>query len=466
MSDRNRTKILATAILGTGVCFSGVAAHGQQAQSGIVGKDGWLFSTWELATVEDMAPTNVTIDLISRFNKVLAANGVTMAVVIIPSRARVYSEFLPPSVRKTREMAGQYERVMKGFEKGRVNAIDLATPFLDPANRNGPLVLQHKLDSHWTPAGALLAAEAIKAGIAANPTLKSALDSTPAQQYKLEMSKSKKRSNLRDIIPQLSPADAAKQTSQSDEIRTFTAVRVKGALPHNSLPYYGVALVGSSSSRQFTGFLDGLVYNLQRDIYLSSTDGDRGAWVGMETYLRGDVFQTKPPKLMIWEQAEKQMPMPPTYKWRSATFNMDNTEWLLRVAALVQKNCTASTVTARLSNSKLTGRATNASTDGVSVSATTDNDFVEYSFSEPFRKLDYLSAHLTLSEAKTITLEAIGADGSTRKFSVPASVDAPLKFPLTSPGSGYTKVRIYPGKTTGFALKGLQICRQPDGLLS
>ena len=133
MADRNRMNIFAATILGVGIGISGVAAHAQQAPSGVVGKDGWLFSTWELATAEDVAPTNLTIDLISRFNKVLAANGVTMAVVIIPSRARVYSEFLPPSVRKTREMASQYERVMKGFEKGRVNAIDLATP-CRPAN--------------------------------------------------------------------------------------------------------------------------------------------------------------------------------------------------------------------------------------------------------------------------------------------------------------------------------------------
>ena len=466
MVDCMCKKILATAILGAGLCVTGVAANAQQGQSGVIGKDGWLFSTWELVTPEDIAPTSVTVDLISRFNKVLAANGVTMAVVIIPSRVRVYSEFLPPSVRMSREMIGQYDRVMKAFEKGRVNAIDLATPFLDKTNHNGPLALQHKLDSHWTPAGAMLAAEVVKAGIIANPTLKSAFDATPVQKYNLEMSKTKKRSSLRDLISQLPPAEVAKQTFQGDEIRTFTAVRVKGTIPLNSLPYYDIALVGSSSSRQFTGFLDGLEYNLQRDLYLSSTDGDRGSWVGMETYLRSAAFQAKPPKLMIWEQAEKQMPMPPTYTWRPASFNMDNTEWLLRAAALVQKTCAPSTVTARLTSSKLAGGSTDQKSDGVSVGATSDNDFVEYSFSEPFRKLDYLSAHLTLSEAKTITLEAIAADGTARKFSVPASVDAPLKYPLTSTGSGFTKVRIYPGKTTGFTLKGMQICRQPDGLLS
>ena len=464
MAIRTCVKVVATAIFSVGLFAS--VANAQQAQSGVVGKDGWLFSNWELFTSADIPPTNISLDLIRQLNKVFVANGVTMVMSVIPAKMRTYSEFLPPSVRIGREMEGQYDRLLKGFEKGHVNAIDLNSAFHDKANRSSPFPLFLKLDSHWSPTGVLLAAETIKAGIAANPSLKSALDATPIQQYKLEMSKSKKRSSLRDLVAQLPPAEAAKQTFQPDEMMPFKAVRVKGDVALNSQASYGVALVGSSSSGVFTGFLDALQYALQRDIFLSSTDGDRGSWVGMETYLRSNAFQTKPPRLVIWEQTEKQLPMPPTYKWRSATFNVDNTEWLLRAAALVQKTCKPSPVVARLSTSGLAAASANQKNDGVSVGATSDGEFVEYSFSEPLGKLDYLSAQLTITDAKSITLEASGADGVTRKFIVAISPDGPFKYPITSPGKGYSKVRIYPGKTGGFALKGLQVCRQPDDLLS
>jgi hypothetical protein len=44
-----------------------------EASVGIVGKNQWLFYRYELSDPSDAAATDQTLDLISRFNKLLAA---------------------------------------------------------------------------------------------------------------------------------------------------------------------------------------------------------------------------------------------------------------------------------------------------------------------------------------------------------------------------------------------------------
>ena len=59
-------------------------------------------------------------------------------------------------------------------------------------------------------------------------------------------------------------------------------------------------------------------------------------------------------------------------------------------------------------------------------------------------------------------LEAVG-NGEIRHFSaVVANDGAPhaVKFPLTVSGQNITKVRIFPGKTKGFSMDSLMVCRQ------
>ena len=186
----------------------------------------------------------------------------------------------------------------------------------------------------------------------------------------------------------------------------------------------------------------------------------------MESYLREAPFQTKPPKLLIFEMEERDLRSPPTFQHRAANFNIDNTEWLLRVSALIQTSCKVSTVTASIAPAGLGAVPSNQKGGGITTGPTSDTDFVDVVFSGPLGKLDYLWAKLPSSASKPIILEASGSEAEARKFITEATGAGALKYPLTSPGKGYTKVRIFPGKTTGFSLQDLQICRQPDHLLS
>ena len=466
MLKLTQTILRATLVMSACLGSSAVQAAGNQGPVGILGTDGWLFTAYDISTAADIPDTTLVLDIIRRVNKVFATNGIAMGMVIIPMKMRIYSEFLPPSSKMNREMVIQYDRILKAFRAGHVEAVDLNTPFMAKANREGPFPLFLKLDTHWSPSGALLGAETIKAEIQKNPVLKKAYDATPVEKYKLEISKAKKRNNSQDLPPQL-PVEQQKQFSfRPDETLLYKGSREKGELPAKGGPAAGVALVGSSSSKPFTGFPEALRYALQRDIIISNFDGVHGAWWGMEGYLRSAEFQTTPPKLLLWEIGERELRSPPNFQYRDPRFNSDNTEWLLRISALVQTGCKASTVTGKLGSAGLAANASNQKGGDVVSGPTSETDFLELNFSEPLGKLDYISAKLPASASKTVTIEASGADVATRKFVAEVAGNGALKYPLTSAGKGYTKARIFPGKTDGFKFQGLQICRQPDDVLT
>jgi len=186
-----------------------------------------------------------------------------------------------------------------------------------------------------------------------------------------------------------------------------------------------------------------------------SVGADQGSWVGMESYLRDDAFQGSPPKLLIWEMPERDMRAPPNYSFRDARYLSDNTEWLLRASAWVQRTCKPSSVTAKMG--------------AAPAGATGDADFVEITFDKPLAKLDYLSMQAVVAGSKSVTLEASGPGVTTRKFVVGVAGDDTahaLKAPLPSNGAGFNKVKLYPGKASKVSLANLQVCRQPEDLLN
>ena len=138
-------------------------ANGAVVYDGIVGKNEWLFYRQELLDAKSLEPTSVTLDLIQRFNKVLSIHNISMAVVMVPLKMRIYSEHLPDSVKLNEYMAGNYDRMIKALEAGGTNVIDVNTAFMSTSKRTDGSPLYFRLDSHWSPTGSMLAAEVIKA---------------------------------------------------------------------------------------------------------------------------------------------------------------------------------------------------------------------------------------------------------------------------------------------------------------
>lgn len=443
------------------------ASHAVESSTGVIGKNEWLFYNYEMSEASHSTTTNVSLDLIKRFNKVLAVNGVNLVVVMVPLKMRIYAEYLPDDIKINDYMAGNYDRMIRALQAATVNTVDLNTAFVNSPKRNSDTPLYFKLDTHWTPTGAMLAAETIKAGMNANPALKTILDALPVEAFKLAIASRKRPSKGRDLVDQLPKNTVTFAPEMVAQVNVTRAQAPKEDLLGNRMPV-DLTLVGSSYSMDWTGFSDALRYSLQRDLLSVAVAADQGSWVGIESYLRDDAFQAKAPKMIVWEMPERDMRAPPDYKFRDARYVGNNTEWLLRASAWVQANCKSSAVAAKLMPVGLAAGAGNLKGTKLATGPTNDGDFIEISFDKPVEKLDYLSAMAATAGSKSVTLEASGPGVATRRFTIAVPGDDAahaLKTPLPSTGAGFTKVRVFPGKSNTFVFNSLQLCRQPEDLL-
>ena len=440
-----------------------VSVHGGESL-GIVGKNDWLFLRTELSGPVEAAGHAETIALIGRFNKVLVANGINMVVTMPPLKVRLYAEYLPDNIKLNDYTVGNYASMSKALQAAGVTVIDLNTPFLNSPLRNSDTPLFYRLDGHWSFVGAKLAAETLKAGIDANPVLKKALDATPEVAYQMIVGKRKRPSKANELVALVPPNSGPFAPEQFTQVNV---IRTQEQNEANRVPT-GITMQGSSFSQEWTGFVDALRFVLQRDILNVSVPVTIGSWLGMESYLSSDAFQTKPPKMLIWERAEYAMRAPPNFQYQDPRHVSNNTEWLLRASAWVQAVCKPSTVTARLAQVGLAANAVNMKGKDVVTGPTNENEFIEITFDKPIEKLDYLVARAVTAGSKTLTLEGMGPGTTTRRFTLNVPGDDAihiLKTPLPSNAGGFSKVRVYPGKSDGFTLKDLQICRLPEDIL-
>jgi alginate O-acetyltransferase complex protein AlgJ len=122
----------------------------------IVGKENWLFSTEEFERhPNERQAEDCFLAIAGKVNSYLGERGIKLAVVIIPAKARIYEEHLthplPPSKKEV------YGRVMAGLSASDIVAPDIAGVYAS----SNDISLYFKLDTHWTPTGAMIAARTL-----------------------------------------------------------------------------------------------------------------------------------------------------------------------------------------------------------------------------------------------------------------------------------------------------------------
>lgn len=306
------------------------------ASAAFIGKQEWLFYKYEFSEPSHDELVKKSQELIANFERALAARGIRLTVAMVPLKIRVYSEFLPDEIKLSPYVQGNYSQMLGAFASAGVNTADLNSAFLNSPERGGDTPLYFRLDSHWTPVGARVGAEALKKSLESDSKSNELLATVPTVKYTYKVANRKRPSRGRDLVDQLppnSPTFAPELVAQVNVLRE--KANQADLLGAQETPKIG--LVGSSYSRDWTGFSDAIRYVLQRDVAVAAVGADQGSWVGMESYLKDEAFQANPPKLLIWEMPERDMRAPPDYKYREARYVMSNAEWLKRVTELVQK---------------------------------------------------------------------------------------------------------------------------------
>ncbi|MGQ0709784.1 MAG: alginate O-acetyltransferase AlgX-related protein [Rhodoferax sp.] len=318
-------------------CAAPSVAVGADAVPVLYGKDNeWLFTPYEFAQQADVADTNATIELFGKLNKLFEKQGIALALVIVPSKIRIHADQLPASKPLDAYTEGKYENAVKALKAAGVNVVNLNQPFLASPHRASDTPLFLRLDTHWSPSGAALAAETIKAAVESAPALKTAWAATPEVAYTFAWNAKKSTTRARDLVRYLPPEE--QKQFRPEQVLPFKVARATASQVglQGAGENVGILVIGSSYTNANTGYPDAIRYQLQRDLLDISIQVDKGPWVGMEEYLKDGAYKSSKPKLIIWEIPERELRSPPNAKFRDARYQSDNNEWLKRITDLLK----------------------------------------------------------------------------------------------------------------------------------
>lgn len=444
--------------LGCSFLCNGVV-HAEESVA-IVGKNDWLFVRHELVHESLDMQAQASFLLIGKLSRILASQGVALAVTMVPSKIETYSEYLPDGFEVSTYMKGFNDLALKLMRADGVAVIDLKPSLREAALKDLDNLLFFRLDTHWTPSGALVAAKTLQVGLETSPVLKQALDSVPLVEHRLTwLRKIFRQTNIRDItnfLPAGTPA------YPPEENRRFVVARTKPAETSllGDAQTGGIALIGSSFSGDWTSFPDAIRFALQRPLLNFSVSGDPGPWAVVRGFLKDDAFQIGKPRLIIWEVPERTIGLGPNYAYRPARYRMSDADWLLQVAALVESNCQPA-----LARATLAAGGLGAAVLKKGKVATRVGNFVDIEFDKPVDASGYLSVSLVANGSNYIDAEVFNKVQLVRKFKLEVAGDEDahtVKTPLSLDAVGITRVRLYPGATHAFSLKSPKVCRYQE----
>lgn len=267
----------------------------------LVGSDGWLFTDEEVAFYEGAAAeTARKFRFIEQTRAQLAERDVALIVALIPDKSRVYAEYVGrplPSYTGAR-----YRAFRAALVAGGVLAPDLLTP-LQNAKTDTQVYL--RTDTHWTPAGAEVAAATLADALADK-----GIPGLFETEYKTETTGQKPHEgDLLTFLPLGALQSRLGLPPDRLETRRTQAVADAGGglFGAQTVP---VTLIGTSYSADDTwNFAGALQKELGADVLNLAAEG-QGPLPPMRAYLDSAELLGAPPTLVVWEIPERYLPVP------------------------------------------------------------------------------------------------------------------------------------------------------------
>jgi alginate O-acetyltransferase complex protein AlgJ len=259
-----------------------------------LGRDGWLFLTEELR-FQPNASANMAarIALLRGASQMLARDGVTLVVALVPDKARVLSGYLAAG-HLPDDSQRRYPDALRALRQRGVVAVDLLQPLAASPNPT-----YYRTDTHWNQHGAQLAAQAIADAIqplhlGLDPTSFATASSSAASERVgdlLRLMGLEHAPNALRPPPDQEALALTRQTSAEPDV---------GLLGDSSVP---VVLTGTSYSLR--GNFHGYLQQALRAKVLNSARDGAGFLQATAAYLKDDAYRSAKPKVLIWEVPER-----------------------------------------------------------------------------------------------------------------------------------------------------------------
>ncbi|WP_168770504.1 alginate O-acetyltransferase AlgX-related protein [Flavimaricola marinus] len=254
----------------------------------IIGEEDWLF------TAEEFRRASSEVDLeteLSRTIEQLSALGITLIPVIVPDKARIYEDMLPHA--RLYEIELRYGRLKTLLADYGFPVIDLEVALRDGRTSAETFM---RTDTHWSPAGAEVAAKAIAAELSDMHGDTAAFETTTLQAVLFEG----------DLARFLETGPFATWIGpQPEAIAVPETTSTGGADLLFGDPTIPIALVGTSfSAREDFNFAGFLSQHTGLDVINLATIGE-GPFAPMRSYLASETLKSSPPSIVIWELPER-----------------------------------------------------------------------------------------------------------------------------------------------------------------
>jgi len=288
------------------------AAFGQGGRGVLVGHDGWLFTEQELTIAEsERDRMEESLSFIRTAAASLRERGASLAILLLPAKARVYTDKLPRAALPA-AVAARYDMALRRL-RDTVPALtvpDLRTAFLE-AREDGASVFL-RTDTHWTPTGAALAAEALAEGLSGS----AAVNRLDTQRFRTRRTETVvHHGDLLRFLPlgpfqeSLGPRPDRVSIRETTPESAITDASAADALFAD--PSIAVTLVGTSySAGELWNFRGAVAAALETDVLNVAEEG-RGPFSPMQDYLESETITDQPPVLVVWEIPERYLVSPP-----------------------------------------------------------------------------------------------------------------------------------------------------------
>lgn len=255
----------------------------------VVGKDGWLFSKEEYeATLERTPDLAEAAAGVAEVRDALATRGIDLVVVPLPAKADIYREHvshaaIPDDLER---LYGDFRTVLDGLG---VKSVETRTPLLD-AKAQGELFLH--TDTHWTPLGAGVVADAVGSTLGQRDADAYTLNEQAAADREGDLGKFIVTGGLAPLVG-LGPETVVPRLAVGSDSAATGDIFGPSTIPF--------VLTGTSySANPLWSFGESLKASLGADVLNLAEEG-KGPVAPMRAFLDSDALRDSPPQVVIWE---------------------------------------------------------------------------------------------------------------------------------------------------------------------
>lgn len=262
-----------------------------EGRAGVVlGKDGWLYTNQEYLIPNDLDTNlNHQLDRIAKVQQLLQAHGKRLVMLPVPMKLDIYAEHArSPADPRALDL---YQRFVSELGQRQIDTAALQQAF---KRQRGETDLFVRTDTHWSPAGARLAAQEL---VRQYPQLRSEHPYVSRQVGEKAL-----KGDLLNYV-QFAPA-LAPQLFDNVTIALYETTNDAQDVSEDSLfgeQQQPIALVGSSYSKiddwNFVGFLKEA---MQNDLVSVAVEA-RGPFQAMDEFTASDLLSNPHIQTVIWE---------------------------------------------------------------------------------------------------------------------------------------------------------------------